>query len=142
MSNTFHRFIHQMFLKASVRTDVGWLVVFYVPWSTAKDVEFGFYTVPPGNEPWAVAWQSITLPLRHASSTRTDDISRAKRCKTLYVKFYYPIRHIHWDIDIYKCFAPLPPFKSLSTNYFLPNKIGLLTLLQNELLCQPISRQW
>ena len=36
--------------------------------SLAKDVKLGKYTVPTGNEPRAVAWQSITLPLRHASS--------------------------------------------------------------------------
>ena len=36
--------------------------------SLAKDVKLGIYTVPTGNEPRAVAWQSITLLLRHASS--------------------------------------------------------------------------
>ena len=37
--------------------------------SFAKDVKLRFYTVPPGIEPRVVAWQSITQPLRHASST-------------------------------------------------------------------------
>ena len=35
--------------------------------SLAKDMKLGFYTVP--TEPLAVAWQSMTLPLRHASSS-------------------------------------------------------------------------
>ena len=63
---------------------VGWLVVLYVP-STARSFRDGtpiycplrttlvFTPSPPeyipGIEPRVVAWQSITLPLRHASST-------------------------------------------------------------------------
>ena len=60
---------------------VGWLVVFYVP-STAMSFRDGtpIYCplrrtwssvdtpFPPGIEPRTVAWQSITPPLRHASS--------------------------------------------------------------------------
>ena len=63
-----------------------WLVVFYVP-STARSFRDGtsiycplrrtwssvFTAFPPGIEPRAVAWQSITLPLRHASSTNNND---------------------------------------------------------------------
>ena len=59
----------------------GWLVVFYVP-STASSFRDGtpiycrlrktwssvFTPFPPGIEPFAVVWQSITLLLRHASS--------------------------------------------------------------------------
>ena len=41
--------------------------------SLAKDVKLGFYTTPPGIEPKVVAWQSITLPLRHVSSTLDID---------------------------------------------------------------------
>ena len=72
--------------------------------SLAKDVKLGFYTVPTGNRTRAVARQSITLPLRHASSSHCDghlqafhivtifmvDISRSKEkhvkilCKTFY----------------------------------------------------------
>ena len=62
--------------------NVDWLVVFYVP-STARSFRDGtpIYCplrrtwssvntpFPPGIEPRAVSWQSITLPLRHASST-------------------------------------------------------------------------
>ena len=62
--------------------DVGCLDVFYVP-STARSFRDGtpiycpllrtwssvFTPFPPGIEPRAVAWQSSTLPLRHASST-------------------------------------------------------------------------
>ena len=54
---------------------VGWLVVFNVP-STARSFRNGTpFTVhceglfPSGIEPRADAWQSITIPLRHASST-------------------------------------------------------------------------
>ena len=60
---------------------VGWLVVFYIP-STARSFRDGipiycplqrtwssiFTPFPQGIEPRTVAWQSITLPLRHASS--------------------------------------------------------------------------
>ena len=63
---------------------VGWLVVFNVP-STARSFRDGTpiycplrrtwssINTPfrPGIEPRAVAWQSITLPLRYASSTLT-----------------------------------------------------------------------
>ena len=58
---------------------VGLLVVFNVP-STARSFRDGTpiscplrrINTPfrPGFEPWAVAWQSITLPLRYASSTQ------------------------------------------------------------------------
>ena len=58
-----------------------WLVVFNVP-STARSFRDGtliycllqrtwssvFSPYPPGIEPWVIAWQSITQPLRHASS--------------------------------------------------------------------------
>ena len=60
---------------------VGWLDVFNVP-STMRSFRDGapiycplrtpssvFTTTPPGIEPRAVAWQSITQPLHHASST-------------------------------------------------------------------------
>ena len=61
----------------------GGLVVFYVP-STARSFRdciphlpplrrtqsSVFIPFPPGIEPQAVAWQSITLPLRRASSTK------------------------------------------------------------------------
>ena len=64
----------------------GWLVVFYVP-STARSFRDGTpiycplrrtwssINTPfrPGIEPRAVAWQSITLPLRYASSIYPDD---------------------------------------------------------------------
>ena len=63
----------------------GWLVVFYVP-STARSFRDGtliycplqrtwssvFTLFPPGIEPQAIAWQSITLLLRHASFTFFD----------------------------------------------------------------------
>ena len=66
---------------------VGWLVVFNVP-STARTFRDGTpiycplrrtcssINTPfrPGIEPRAVAWQSITLPLRYASSTYPDKI--------------------------------------------------------------------
>ena len=69
----------------SVVTDwnlVGWLVVFYVP-STARSFRDGTpiycplrrtwssvkIPIPAGIDPRAVAWQSITQPLCHASST-------------------------------------------------------------------------
>ena len=62
---------------------VGWLVVFNVP-STARSLRDGtpiYYPLRrtwslintpfrPGIEPQAVAWQSFSLPLRYASSTR------------------------------------------------------------------------
>ena len=62
---------------------LGWLVVFNVP-STARSFRDGTpFTVPCkglearkihlGIEPRAVAWQSITLPLRNASSASTSD---------------------------------------------------------------------
>ena len=37
--------------------------------SLAKDVKLVFTPFPTGIEPRAVTWQSITLPLRHATST-------------------------------------------------------------------------
>ena len=69
---------------------VGWLVVFNVP-STARSFRDGTpiycplrrtwssINTPfrPGIEPRAVAWQSITLPLRYASSTVFPGIPRA-----------------------------------------------------------------
>ena len=67
--------------------DVGWLVVFNVP-STAMSFRDGTpiycplrrtwssINTPfrPGFEPRAVAWQSITLPLRYASSTQCLEV--------------------------------------------------------------------
>ena len=69
---------------------VGWLVVFSVP-STARSFRdctpiycplrrtwsSVFTPFRPGIEPRAVAWQSITLPLRHASSSQlgVDNLS-------------------------------------------------------------------
>ena len=66
---------------------VGWLVVFNVP-STARSFRDGTpiycplrrtwssINTPfrPGFEPRAVAWQSITLPLRYASSTGNEAV--------------------------------------------------------------------
>ena len=37
--------------------------------SLAKDVKLGFILFPPGIKPRDVPWQSLTLPLCHASST-------------------------------------------------------------------------
>ena len=65
-----------------------WLVVFYVP-STARSFRDGTTIYcplrrtwslvntpyPSGIEPRAIAWQSITLPLPHARSTRILDSS-------------------------------------------------------------------
>ena len=46
-----------------------WLVVFYVPiYCTLRSSVFTPF--PLGIEPRVIAWQSITLPLRHASSTQ------------------------------------------------------------------------
>ena len=66
---------------------VGWLVMFNVP-STARSFRDGTpiycplrrtwssINTPfrPGIEPWAMAWQSITLPLHYASSTYIDGV--------------------------------------------------------------------
>ena len=65
------------------------LVVFYVP-SIVRSFRDGtsiycplqrtrglvFTPFPLGIEPRAVAWQSITLPLRHANSTKIYNISK------------------------------------------------------------------
>ena len=72
---------------------VNWCVVFNVP-STARSFRDGapiycplrrtwssvFTPSPPGIEPQVVAWQSITQPLRHASSTHTN---RSKHSSTI-----------------------------------------------------------
>ena len=64
-------------LHANMNLQLGWLVVFYVQ-STLRSLRDGtpifcplrrtwssiFTPFPPGIEPLAVAWQSITLPLR------------------------------------------------------------------------------
>ena len=63
---------------------VSWLVVFYVP-TIARSFRDGtpiywplrssvFTPFPPVIEPRAVAWQSITLPLCHASSSSTMEM--------------------------------------------------------------------
>ena len=70
---------------------VGWLVVFNVP-STARSFRDGTpiycplrrtwssINTPfrPGIEPRAVAWQSITLPLRYASSTLPSGVCNCR----------------------------------------------------------------
>ena len=38
--------------------------------SLAKDVKLSFTLLPPGIKPQPVAWQSNSLPLHHASSTK------------------------------------------------------------------------
>ena len=76
---------------------IGWLVVFYVP-STARlfrdctsiycplrrTWSSVFTPFPPRIEPRAVTWQSITLPLRHASSTPNTEQNVLARIYTLY----------------------------------------------------------
>ena len=64
----------------------GWLIVFYVPLTTRsfrdgtpiycrlrRTWSSVFTPFPLGIEPQAVAWQSITQPLHHASSTTIKD---------------------------------------------------------------------
>ena len=86
----------------------GWLVVFYVT-STARSFRDGtpiycplrthssvFTPLPPGIETPAVVWQSSTLPLRHASST--------KSFKTWYNDDSYSSNKINSDrFTILKC---------------------------------------
>ena len=80
---------HPMVVTENMKPDLfGWLVVFNVP-LTARSFRDGTpiycplrrmwssINTPfwPGIEPRAVTWQSITLPLRHASSTPNLELS-------------------------------------------------------------------
>ena len=73
---TFKVRLHKILFK------VGWVIVFYVPSTArsfrdctphllylAKNMKLGFYTVLTENRTRAIAWQSITLPMCHTSST-------------------------------------------------------------------------
>ena len=80
---------------------VGWLVVFYVP-STASSFRDGtpiycrlwrmwssvFTPFPSGIEPRAIAWQSITLPLHHASSVWLQNVALMTHTQSLYIQLY------------------------------------------------------
>ena len=89
------------------------LFVFYVP-STARSFRDGTpiycplqrtrssVNTPfqPGIEPRAIAWRSITLPLRHASSLKTVDITHFSSllfCEGIH-QFVHPM--LHWNLGV------------------------------------------
>ena len=92
---------------------VGWLVVFNVP-STARSFRDGtpIYSplrrtwssintpFQPGIEPRAVAWQSITLPLRYASSRPLDhqETGWVPYKNDQNVRYYSPYRPQNWFV--------------------------------------------
>ena len=85
---------------------VGWLVVFNVP-STARSFRDGTpiycplrrtcssINTPfrPGIEPRGVAWQSITLPLRYASSTHICMLAEQNKNHSTLVLYIIPQKY-------------------------------------------------
>ena len=119
---------------------VGWLVVFNVP-STARSFRDGTpiycplrrtwssINTPfrPGFEPRAVAWQSITLPLRYASSTflHCDFPSLAsRRCSSKTVYFVITAKNLINNNH---------PYVGMNINIHIYIVSGILLSINNEI---------